>query len=150
MDILGLGAIRQLQRDDRLADWRERRTGPQYGDLEADPQTPPSRLPIRNALEIRSAVLPDCRKNLLGRIQRHAAYKMHVRHVPLLFSTIIELRNHYRAPALTGVTTAGAGLPNLAASMVTFACTSVSSTMVWPLVQVTTERKGSWTPATSR
>src|SRR5437667_3157979 len=30
--------------------------------------------------------------DILGRIQRHAAYKMHVRHVPLLFSTIIELR----------------------------------------------------------
>src|SRR5262245_32997371 len=36
----------------------------------------------------------------------------------------------YRTPGLTGVTTAGAGLPNLSAAITTFGCTSLSFTIV--------------------
>src|SRR5262245_41783650 len=36
----------------------------------------------------------------------------------------------YRPPDLTGVTTAGPGLPNLSAAVTTFGCTSLSSTIV--------------------
>src|SRR4051812_14205860 len=47
-------------------------------------------------------------------------------------------------------TAAGEGLANFAASIATLGCTSVSSVVVCPSVHVTIQRKGNFTPATSR
>jgi hypothetical protein len=53
----------------------------------------------------------------------------------------------YRA---AGLAVGGAGMANFAASIRAFACTSLSSIVDRPSVQVTTRRKGTLTPATSR
>src|SRR5258708_15647779 len=56
----------------------------------------------------------------------------------------------YWVAGLRGGATGADGLANFAASIGTFGCTSLSSVVACPSVQVTTVRKGILTPATSR